>query len=678
MATTSGPAARGRRAARLCLNMIVKDEAAIIGRCLSSVADHVDAYVIGDTGSTDGTPEMIERFFAGRGIPGELHRFPFETFGQARNEALERARASALPGDYLLLVDADMELVVHDPAFRDGLAAPAYRMVQRAGVSYRNTRLIGRDTPGAYRGATHEHLDVRAAGVEDLDGASFIDHACGSNRSGKFERDIRLLLDAIAAAPDVARSTFYLAQSYRDAGRFEAAARAYAHRVELGGWDEEVWYSMLAEARCLLALGREAEFVGKALAAWDRRPHRAEPLRDVARHYRLRGLNQAAALVAEAGLDIPYPAGDALFIEDDVYDGGLAEDYAISAYHSASAARKDHGRRICDGLALSRRVPAERRDTARRNLGFYARPLAEVMDGVVHRRLDPALEPGWAAMNPSVALWRGALWMVQRTVNYALRDGAYATADGGPIATRNFLAGLDAALDIASWAEILADADRPVAYPHVLGYEDMRLIALGDALWCSSTLRHANPEGWCEQVLGRIGGAGGGGACRLADVRRISDPEPRRHEKNWTPLIADGELRFIRSYEGSTVVSRDGTAPMRRDGGPAADHLRGGSQAVPFAGGWLAVCHEVAVLGDRRRYLHRFAWFDGGTALARLSEPFKLSAEDVDFAAGLAHHPDGRSLVASYGVADRESWLAVLPAAGVARLLGLSPAEPRT
>ncbi len=163
MATTAGPAARGRRAARLCLNMIVKDEAAIIGRCLSSVADHVDAYVIGDTGSTDGTPEAIERFFAGRGIPGELHRFPFETFGQARNEALGRARASALPGDYLLLVDADMELVVHDPAFRDGLAAPAYRMVQRAGVSYRNMRLLGRDTPGAVPGR-HARTPRRAGG----------------------------------------------------------------------------------------------------------------------------------------------------------------------------------------------------------------------------------------------------------------------------------------------------------------------------------------------------------------------------------------------------------------------------------------------------------------------------------------------------------------------------------
>ena len=60
--------------ARLCLNMIVKDEAANIERCLESLAPAVAAWVICDTGSSDDTPERIERFFAARAIPGELHR----------------------------------------------------------------------------------------------------------------------------------------------------------------------------------------------------------------------------------------------------------------------------------------------------------------------------------------------------------------------------------------------------------------------------------------------------------------------------------------------------------------------------------------------------------------------------------------------------------------------------
>ena len=51
---------------RLCLNMIVKNEMANLERCLGAVADHICCWVIGDTGSTDGTQDFIIAFFAER------------------------------------------------------------------------------------------------------------------------------------------------------------------------------------------------------------------------------------------------------------------------------------------------------------------------------------------------------------------------------------------------------------------------------------------------------------------------------------------------------------------------------------------------------------------------------------------------------------------------------------
>ena len=45
----------------LCLNMIVKNEMANLERCLGAVADHIGCWVIGDTGSTDGTQDFIRR-----------------------------------------------------------------------------------------------------------------------------------------------------------------------------------------------------------------------------------------------------------------------------------------------------------------------------------------------------------------------------------------------------------------------------------------------------------------------------------------------------------------------------------------------------------------------------------------------------------------------------------------
>ena len=40
---------------RICLNMIVKNEAHVIRRCLDSVRPHITHWVIVDTGSTDRT-----------------------------------------------------------------------------------------------------------------------------------------------------------------------------------------------------------------------------------------------------------------------------------------------------------------------------------------------------------------------------------------------------------------------------------------------------------------------------------------------------------------------------------------------------------------------------------------------------------------------------------------------
>jgi glycosyltransferase involved in cell wall biosynthesis len=91
---------------QLCLNMIVRNEIATLERCLCAVANHIDCWVIVDTGSTDSTQMFIKSFFAARSIPGELHSFAFHNFEQARNAALDCAIASGLGYDYLLLVDA--------------------------------------------------------------------------------------------------------------------------------------------------------------------------------------------------------------------------------------------------------------------------------------------------------------------------------------------------------------------------------------------------------------------------------------------------------------------------------------------------------------------------------------------------------------------------------------------
>jgi glycosyltransferase involved in cell wall biosynthesis len=465
----------------LCLNMIVKNEMANLERCLLSVVDHIACWVIGDTGSNDGTQDFIRSFFAARNLPGELHSFPFHNFEQARNAALDCAYASPLAYDYLLFDDADMELVIEDRDFRSKLAAPSYSVLQRSSTMYWNTRLVRRDAGARYRGVTHEYVEVPGGGGEQLHGIWYKDHASGANRVDKFERDIRLLTEALEKEPDNHRYWFYLAQSYRDAGQTAKAAETYAKRAAMGGWDEEAWHARLQEARCLRQLGDEGGFLRQALAAFNERPQRAEPLYDLARFYREKGMNETSALFAEAGLPIQRPKQDILFIEDFVYSAGLQEEYSIAANYSRDPARKDRGFAACNWLALNREIPPQTRNLAISNIHFYLGPAAKIMPSFAPQRIEFTAPDGYGATNPSIACLGDEFVLVQRTVNYtidhAIPDGdtrRYATPNRAPIHTRNFLLRLDANFAVRSSTEILPPDDMPrPAWPLVQGFEDL-------------------------------------------------------------------------------------------------------------------------------------------------------------------------------------------------------------
>src|ERR1700684_4676552 len=86
----------------ICLSMIVKNEAPVIRRCLDSVRPIIDHWVIVDTGSADGTQDIIREVL--KDLPGELHERPWRDFAHNRSEALSLARPH---GDYSLIIDAD-------------------------------------------------------------------------------------------------------------------------------------------------------------------------------------------------------------------------------------------------------------------------------------------------------------------------------------------------------------------------------------------------------------------------------------------------------------------------------------------------------------------------------------------------------------------------------------------
>src|SRR6266511_4634173 len=327
-----GPAERAPRirAARasqervktICLVMIVKDEAAVIRRCLESVKPVITHWVICDTGSTDDTRRIIEETLAG--IPGELHEAPWIDFGHNRTQALKLAKGKA---DYHLLLDADMTLNVLGE-FRELLAAAAFLLRHEGALEFWVERLVSDRLDWRYAGPTHEHIESAfPSNRAKLAQLSVTHHEDGGSRKDKYERDIRLLKRALEQDPANARYVFYLAQSYRDIGNLPQAIEWYEKRATVGGWPEEVWYSLYQVARLQHRLGYAWPLVLQAyLAAFQVRPCRLEPLFHVARFYRENGPYHLGYLFARAVTETPYP-DDLLFIEKSLYEHELWLEY---------------------------------------------------------------------------------------------------------------------------------------------------------------------------------------------------------------------------------------------------------------------------------------------------------------------------------------------------------------
>ena len=651
----------------LCLNMIVRNEMTNLSRCLASVAPWITSWAILDTGSSDGTQDYIRNFFADRNIPGKLGEAPFINFEQARNAALDHAAKSGLAYDYLLLIDADMELVAEDNGFLSELSASAYYIQQRSpSLAYWNTRLLHRDASARYSGVTHEYIkgDFNA---EKFSAAYFIDHATGSNRADKFERDIRLLLEALSRDPDNARHLFYLAQSYRDAGQFELAVQSYAKRVTLGGWDEEVWNAQLQKARCLLSLGDDVNFVAEALKAYNLRPHRAEPLHDLSRYYRNLSQHQTALLFAEKALSIPFPEKDMLFVEAATYHYGALEELSISGFYAPDPAMQARSARACNALAIGEGASEATRSLARHNLFYYYKGLAALVPSCVDQRIDFTPPEGYVPLNPSIARVNGDLFIVIRTVNYKHDENGILHTPDGIIRTRNFLSRVGSDLSLGITLEIHPPDDFAGGKSYIRGFEDMRLFHWNGELWTTSTVRDLTEEAWCEQVLARIDTQSGRAV--LTDWRVLRMEGPQLHEKNWMPFVDGEDLFFVYSCAPTLVLDAQAAWVTRQPSLLSEDALRGGSQLVAFEDGWLCATHSVGWQNGQRTYHHWFVWFDSTYALKRVSPPFFLHEKGVEFIAGLAWMPDEKRLAISYGLKDRDARLCLVEAADISVLM---------
>jgi len=320
----------------ICLNMIVKNEADVIRRCLDSVRPIIDRWVIVDTGSTDGTQDIIREHLCD--LPGELHERPWRDFAHNRSEALELARGMS---DYTLIIDADDTLKITHSTGLPALTADSYMLkINDTSIVYQRQQLVRSALPWRYEGVLHEYLTCDGAAPSgQLSGIEIRRNHDGARRKDPetYRRDASVLEAALRTETNPflrARYQFYLAQSYRDCREWEKALKHYLARAELGFWQEEVFISLYQAARLKERLDYPDQDVIEAyLRAADALPTRVEALYRASRFCRQRARYEEGYHIAKRGLAIPMPS-DALFVEPWIYEMGLLDEFSLNAYWS--------------------------------------------------------------------------------------------------------------------------------------------------------------------------------------------------------------------------------------------------------------------------------------------------------------------------------------------------------
>ena len=305
--------------------MIVRNESPVIERCLASVKDWIDYWVIVDTGSTDGTQQIVRK--ALEDVPGELHERPWVDFEHNRNEALHLAREK---GDYLLFIDADEQLVFSEEFQGFDLKLDAYliKIHQENQAVYWRFALINTALNWAWVGVIHE--DIRCKEMKTyafLEGVFNLSVSCEGWRGRdpqKYHKDAESLERALAKDPTNCRYVSFLALSYEAAGECEKALKVYQKRAQLGGRDdEEVFYALYRSGVMQERLKMEPHLVIRSYCkAYLHRPKRAEPLFRLASYYLSQGDALMSCLVAEFAAQIPLPE-DRIYVEKWVYAEGL-------------------------------------------------------------------------------------------------------------------------------------------------------------------------------------------------------------------------------------------------------------------------------------------------------------------------------------------------------------------
>jgi glycosyltransferase involved in cell wall biosynthesis len=320
--------------------MMVKNEHKRLIVSLMSLVNqgtHVDALIMYDTGSTDDTLEIIQKFTNKYKINLYLIQGSFVDFSTSRNVLL--TYAEKVPVHYLLLLDCNDELQggkelrkITEEFFTQDTNGFLVCQKWWSGHfdKYFNVRLVKNRCGWRYSGVVHEWLydslsptDQPRVTVFKLDDRFILyqDRTKDDDKSSKrFKRDKELLLGEYKKNPKDGRTVFYLAQTCQCLEEQEEALYYSKIRLDLGGFEEEIFHSMLRCANTSLKLNLGWDEAQKWYLKAYEHSKRAEPIVSIADYYRHKKVWHMSFMYLREACELQYPENCLLFVDSGIYD----------------------------------------------------------------------------------------------------------------------------------------------------------------------------------------------------------------------------------------------------------------------------------------------------------------------------------------------------------------------
>ena len=254
-----------RRAPTIALGMIARNEERDIPTAMWSFGAAVDAALLVDTGSTDATLQAAADAFP-HGLQHRVYTdaslrdadgvWKLQDFSKARNQFVEAIDGMA---DWLVWADADDELLSPAALRRatyDWSADVFGCWIQSGGSTWITHRMWRTGLGIRFRGRCHEYPVIDRCRLGMHDDVLILHNAAPGAGEDSNARNLRILEAEWADEPSP-RTAFYLADTHRDAGRWDAAIAWYGRRIDFGeGFRDELLFAHLYRGRCLRSAGR--------------------------------------------------------------------------------------------------------------------------------------------------------------------------------------------------------------------------------------------------------------------------------------------------------------------------------------------------------------------------------------------------------------------------------------